>query len=102
MDLLARASEIFSDNVLEFQRACQLYKSMLDKNFGERFCIDGHCRQVFMVEIRIDGDSKWGATPKIFNSKAEAEKEVEILKQRYSFVSEFRIMTRRTEENEKG
>ena len=100
MDFLAKASEIFSNNVLEFQKACQLYKLMLDKNFGKRFCIDGDCKTVFMVEVRQDG-SKWGATPKIFYAKEEAEQEAEVLKLKYPFLSGCRVITRRMEEKEK-
>ena len=97
MNSLATASEIFFKNVLEFQRACQLYKLMLDKNFGKRFCIDGNCKTVFMVEVRQDS-SGWGATPKIFYVKEEVEKEAEVLKLKYPFLSECRVITRRMEE----
>ena len=100
MEYLEKASEIFSNNVSEFQKACELYKSMLDKNFGKRFCVDGDCRTIFMVEIRLDG-CKWGATPKIFHNRGEADKEAEILKLKYPFVSECRVITRRIEEEKK-
>ncbi len=99
--LAAKASEIFSSNVSEFQKLCGLYKSMLDKNFGERFCIGEHCRTVFMVEIRFDG-SGWGTTPKVLYSEEEAEKEIEAIKLKYSFISEYRIITRKIEEKEKN
>ncbi len=89
-----KASKLFSSNVSEFQKACALYKSVLDRNFGERFCIDEHCKTVFMVEIKYDG-AEWGATPKIFYNKEEAEKETELLKAKYPFVSECRIVTRK-------
>ncbi len=111
MDLLAKASEIFSDNILIFRSVrvegyrsreifrsiCEQYKSFLDGNYAGRFCIDGHCKTIFMVEIRYDG-SKWGATPKTFYSQEEAEKEVEALKIKYPFIREYRIVTRRIEE----
>ena len=100
MDSFDKASKIFSNNVSEFQKACELYKSMLDKNFGERFCIDGDCTTIFMVEIKLDG-CKWGTTPKIFHSKEEADKEAEILKLKYPFVSKCRVITRRIEEERK-
>ncbi len=99
MDYLARAQEIFSNNIAEFQRACALYKSMLDKNFGGRFCIGEHCRAVFMIEIKFDGYD-WGATPKMFYSEAEAKIELEILRQKYPFVSEWRIVTRKEKEKD--
>ncbi len=34
MHSLVKVGEIHYSNVLEFQKACVLYKSMLDKNFG--------------------------------------------------------------------
>jgi len=100
MDSLLKAREIYFSSVLEFQKLCGLYKSMLDKNFGERFCIDGDCRTIFMVEIKLNG-SEWGATPKIFYSEEEAEREAQVLKVKYPFVSECRVITRRVEEKEK-
>lgn len=101
MECLAKASEIFSNNVLEFQKICELYKSMLDNNFGKRFCIEGHCKTIFMVEIGIEDDSKWGATPNIFHTKEDAETKIEAIKQKYPFVSECRVITRRMKEREK-
>ena len=108
MNSPARASEFFSNSLLEFQKACvwsnksrnnfksicELYKSILDGNFTGRFCIGEHCKIVFMVEIKYDG-SKWGATPKRFYSEEEAEKEAELLKVKYPFISECRIVTRK-------
>ena len=88
------------DSVLEFQHACKLYKSMLDKNFGKRFCLNGHCRTIFMVEIRFDGYN-WGATPKTFYSEGEAKLEAEMLRMKYPFVAECRVVTRKIEEKEK-
>jgi hypothetical protein len=41
-------------------------------------------------------------TAKIFYSEEEAEKEAEVLKLEYSFVSECRIEARRMEEKEKN
>jgi hypothetical protein len=96
--LLMKARQIYFDNVSEFQKACVLYKSMLDRNVGGRFCIGEHCRTVFVVEILMD-NSKWGATPKIFYSREEAEREIEALKVKYSFVSECRILTRKEKED---
>ncbi len=55
--------------------------------------IDGDCRTIFMVEIKLDS-SKWGAIPKIFYSKEEADKEAEALKLKYPFFSECRVVTR--------
>jgi len=98
MDSLEKASEIFSNTV--FQKTCELYKSMLDKNFGQRFCINGHCKTIFMVEIKFYRFN-WGATPKIFYSEGEAEKEAEALKLKYPFISKCRIITRRMEEEKK-
>ena len=58
---------------------------------------EGHCRTIFIVKIKYDG-SKWQATPKIFYSKEEAEKECEALKQKYTFISKCRVLTSRREE----
>jgi hypothetical protein len=55
---------------------------------------EGHCRTIFKIEINYDG-SKWQPTPKIFYSKEEAEKECEALKQKYTFISKCRVLTRR-------
>ncbi len=60
----------------------------------EDFCVGEHCDTIFMVEIKFDGYD-WGATPKIFSRKEEAEKEAEELKSKYEFVSECRIITRK-------
>ena len=84
-----------------FKIICELYKSVLDANFTRRFCIGDHCRAIFMVEIKYDG-SEWGATPKTFYSMEEANIEVELLKLKYPFLSELRVVTRRErEEKEK-
>jgi len=98
MGSLLIPSEISSNSVWVFQKVCELFKSMLDKNFGERFCIDGNCRTIFMVEIKLDG-CKWGATPKIFHSEEEADKEAITLKLRYPFISECRVITRKEKES---
>jgi len=50
-----------------------------------------------MIEVRQDR-SKWGATPKIFYAKEEAKEQVEVLKLKHPFISEFRIVTRKIEE----
>jgi len=94
MNSLVKASEIFSDNIKEFRKASELYKSMLDKNFGRRFCIDGHCKTIFMVEIKFDGNN-WGTTPEIFYSEAEAKLEADMLRMKYPFISEFRVVARK-------
>ncbi len=109
MDSLA--SDIFLSGASEFQKACvqakrsrdnfkiicELYKSVLDGNVAKRFCIDGHCIPIFMVEISFD-EFKWGATPRIFYTKEEADKEAETLKHKYSFISRCRVITRNMEE----
>ncbi len=94
---LAKAREIHYSNILEFQKACVLYKSMLDKNFGGRFCIGRHCRTIFMVEITMDG-RRWGATRNIFYSKKEADQEAAVLRQIYPFISDCRVVTRKQKE----
>jgi len=109
MNSLVEASGIFCERVREFHNAsggrqsdcfnaiCQTYKAILDSNFLTKFCIDGHCKTVFMVEVKCDG-CKWGATPKIFYSKEEAEKEAELLKIKYPFISQCRVVTRKERE----
>ncbi len=94
-----KASETFSNNVLVFQDICELYKSVLDKNYGGRFCIGEHCQTIYMIEIKFDGYN-WGTIAKIFYSKAKAKVALEIFKQKYPFASEFRVVTRK--EKEKG
>ncbi len=96
----------FQGGCLQFNKAkrnfgtiCELYKSILDSS--RRFCNDGHCKTVFMVEIKFDGNN-WGATPKIFYSETEARVEVELLKLKYPFLSECRVVTRQIEEKERG
>jgi len=95
-----KTSETFARNVLEFQKICGLYKSILDRNLGGTFCLNGHCRTIFMVEITLDG-SQWGATPKMFDTEAAAQNEAKILKMKYSFLSGCRVITRKLEENSK-
>ncbi len=85
------AREIYFNSILEFQEVCGLYKSVLDKNFGGKFCIGNHCKTIFMIEIKFDG-SEWGAIPKIFHAEAEAQQEIEALKLKYPFISEYRII----------
>ncbi len=102
MEFLVTASAIYSDNVSQFQKICALYKSMLDRNLGRRFCIEGNCGTIFMVEIDL-GDGKWGATPKTFYSEEEANRESEVLKSKYPFISECRVIKRNiAEKNEKS
>jgi hypothetical protein len=72
---------------------------MLDKNYGGRFCIGEYCKTIFMVEIKFDG-CKWGATPNTFYSEEEAQKEVEALKIKYPFISEFRVVARKEKEKD--
>ncbi len=95
--LLKEASEIYSGCVSLFQSACEGYKLALDRNLGGRFCTDEDCKTVYMVEIRHDG-STWGATPKIFSGKDQAEKEAQRLNEKYHFVSECRVVTRKIHE----
>ncbi len=104
-------SEMFVNSRLEFHKACvqanrsrdnfkticELFKSLLDRNFAGRFCVDGHCTKIFMVEIKFDGNN-WGATPKTFYSEAEAKVEAELLKVKYPFLSECRVVTRKEKE----
>ena len=56
-----KAAETFSNNVLVFQNICELYKSVLDKNYGGRFCIGRHCKTIFMIEVKVGkSDNSWG------------------------------------------
>ncbi len=101
----------FVDSKLEFQKAhaqanrsrenfkniCEIYKSFLDANFTGRFCTDGHCKKIFMVEISFD-DFKWGATPRIFDTEHQAKREIEALKHRYPFITEYRIVEKEEKE----
>ncbi len=89
---------LFNKAKHNFATVCKLYKSILDSS--RRFCIDGHCKTVFMVEIKFDGDN-WGASPKIFYTETEARVEVELLKLKYPFLSGCRVVTRQIEEKEK-
>ncbi len=91
----AQASKLFNENILFFQSSSQIYKSFLDKNLRKRFCVGEHCKTVFMIEVKIR--DKWGSTPKIFYTKAEAEKELARLEDEYLFlpIFEFRIVTRK-------
>jgi len=59
-------------------------------------CIDGDCKTIFVLEIRQAG-SEWGSTPKVFDSKEEAEKEAERLKKKYGFLDGFRVVSRKIE-----
>jgi hypothetical protein len=52
-----------------------------------------------MVEIRFEGFS-WGGTPKVFNSREEAENEAKYLRGKYTFLAECRVITRKVEEKE--
>ena len=54
---------------------------------------------IFAVEIKINS-SEWQTTPKIYQTKKEAEKEAEALKLRYSFVTGCRIVTRKEKEKD--
>ncbi len=108
-------SEIFLSGRAEFQKACilanrsrenfrmlcEFYKSFLDGNLGRRFCIDGHCTTIYMIEVSFDG-SEWGATPRMFHTKEEAEKEAEVLKHKYYFISQCRITPRNLKEEGKN
>ena len=58
---------IYSNNVLVFQNICVLYKSILDKNYGGRFCIGSHCKTIFMIEVKVgNSNNSWGGGPKYF------------------------------------
>ncbi len=95
MEYFLRGSDIFANNIKQYERACGLYKSVLDNS--RRFCIDGHCKTIYMVEINFDGFN-WGATPKIFSSEEEAQQEIEFLRQKYPFISKFRVISRKEKE----
>ena len=58
---------------------------------------DGECKAIFVVEIRQAG-SEWGTTPKVFDSKEEAEKEAGRLKKQYRFLDGCRVVSRQIEE----
>ncbi len=60
-------------------------------------CAGGNCKTIFVLEIRQPG-SEWGNTPKVFDSKEEAEKEAERLKRQYRFLDGFRVVSRKIEE----
>ncbi len=53
-------------------------------------------QKIFIVEakIREDGFFMWGSTSKEFHSREEAEKKIERLKEKYSFVYDYRVVTR--------
>ncbi len=76
MESTGKASEIFLTMCPNFKKACELYKWMLDRHFGQTFCTSGYCRTVFMVEVTADGQS-WEASPKRFYSEKEAQMEIE-------------------------
>ncbi len=90
---LARASKLFNENILYFQKASQTYKSFLDEDLRKRFCIGEHCKEVFMIEVKIFGD--WGATAKTFNTEEEAHKELARLENEYPDLFELRIVSRK-------
>jgi len=91
--------KMYSYNVLVFKKMCELYKSILDKNYRGRFCIGRHCETIFMIEVKVGkSNNSWGGGPQIFYTREEAEKQAEALKLKYPFVSEFRIVTRKIEE----
>ncbi len=52
-----------------------------------------------MVEIKYDG-AKWGATPNIFYSEAEAKVEAGVLRQRYPWIIECRVVARKEKEKD--
>ncbi len=98
MNPMLQILEIYHKNVLEFEKVCMLYKSILDKNLLGKFCFGEHCRTIYMVEITIDG-KRWGTNRMIFQTKEEAEKEAKVLKLVYPFVSDIRVITRQEKEN---
>jgi hypothetical protein len=107
-----KPSRIFLSNAFEFQKARERanrtrdnfrmiresHKWFLDQNFAGRFCTDGHCKTIFMVEISFDG-LQWGATPRTFHTKEEADKEADRLSRTY--LAECRVMARNIEEEER-
>ncbi len=111
MNSLREASEIFSKCVLDYQKFSNspnerrrhfrrgqiVYKTILDRNLLGKFCMGGHCKTVYIVEIRYNG-SVWAATPKMFYSREEAETEIEIFRKKYSFIDKFRIVERKEKE----
>ena len=113
MNSLAEVTEIFSKSASEYLKArrqgnrsryyfgthCEIYKSILDSNFSGGFCVGKHCKTIFMVVIKYDG-SDWGATPKVFYSEKEAKLEVEMLRQKYPFISELRVVERKEKEKD--
>ncbi len=113
MNCLTVASEAFATSIVQCREAyeqerkrrynfgviCETYKSILDSNFSGRFCFGRHCKTIYMVEIKYDG-SKWGATPKMFYSEVEAKAEAEMLRQRYPWITELRIVTRKEKEKD--
>ncbi len=113
MNSLREASEIFSKCVLDyrkcftlpnerrkhFRRAQIVYKSILDRNLLGKFCIGGHCKTVYIIEIRYNG-SVWAATPKTFYSREEAETEIEMFRKKYSFIDKFRVVERKEREED--
>ncbi len=98
MNPMLEALEIYHKNVLQFEKICVLYKSILDENLLGQFCLGEHCKTIYMVEITVDG-RRWGTTRKIFQTKVEAEKEANVLKLVYPFVSDIRVITRQEKDN---
>ena len=90
---LSRASRLFHENILFFQAASQTYKSFLDKDLRKRFCVGEHCREIFMIEVMINGE--WGSTAKTFHTEEEARKELARLEYEYPDIFEFRIVSRK-------
>jgi len=59
-----------------------------------------NCKTVFVVEIKSE-DNTWGATPRVFSTEEEAKAEAVRLRLKYPFISECRIILRRTDEERK-
>lgn len=69
----------------------------MTRNSQKKKRTDGDCETIFVLEIRQPG-SEWGTTPKVFDSKEEAEKEAERLKKKYPFLDGCRVVSRKIEE----
>jgi hypothetical protein len=108
MNSMTNRSGSYFDSVAEFHKSftegnkarenfrtiCEVYKEILDANVSGKFCIDGHCKTIFMVEIRFS-DSDWGACPREFESEEEAVMEASLLERKYPFIFQIRVIKRK-------
>lgn len=78
-------------------RPIELTWAMTRNSKKRKKCAGRNCKTIFVLEIRQPG-SEWGTTPKVFDSKEEAEKEAVRLKKRYPFLNGFRVVSRKIEE----